>query len=80
MAQRIGIACDLEIRKWELEQEFRNTRGWRSTTPFSSKQDAEAWAIKKMAELKCKEVQQGKTIKGKKVQWYGFLFEHDGPK
>ena len=80
MAQRLGIACDLEIRKWELEQEYKNTRGWRSTPPFSSRKEAEEWAENKAKELNCKLVKPGKTLKGKKVQWFGFLFEHDGPK
>ena len=47
MAMRIGIASDLEERKWELEKEFKNTRNWRSTKPFTSKKDAksiESWS------------------------------------
>lgn len=80
MAQRLGIACDLEVRKWELEQEYKNTRGWRSTAPFVNRKDAEDWVENKAKELNCKVVKPGKPAKGKKVQWFGFLFEHDGPK
>lgn len=80
MATRLGIASDLEVRKWELEQEFKNTRGWRSTSAFDNKKEAENWAEAKSLELKCKLVAAGKQSKRKPVKWYGFIFEHDGPK
>lgn len=80
MAVRLGIATDLEVRKWELEQQFKNTRGWRSTTAFETKKEAEVWAESKSIELKCKLVPAGKQGKRKPIKWYGFIFEHDGPK
>ena len=82
MAKRLGIACDLEIRKFELEQEYKNTRGWRSTPPFPTRQEAEQWLESKAAELSCKIVAISKTSSKnpKTSSWYGFLFEHDGPK
>lgn len=80
MAKRIGIASDLEVRKWELEQEFKNTRDWRSTSAFEDRTEAEQWAIKKCEELNCKQVKPGKKPKNPKAKWFGFLFEHDGPK
>ena len=82
MAIRIGIAMDLEVRKWELEKQFKNTRGWRSTPAMASKKEALIWQESKMKELKCKSVEVGKLINRRGVlnRWYGFLFEHDGPR
>ena len=81
MAIRVGIAMDLEVRQWELTQEFRNTRGWRSTSAFTNKKEALAWQEKKMQELSCKAVDPGQQLKRPGVsKWFGFVFEHDGPK
>ena len=80
MAVRIGICCDLEVRKFELEAEFKNTRGWRSTPPFKDRKEALEWEEKKSQELGCKAVERGKQSKRQNARWYGFLFEHDGPK
>lgn len=80
MAKRIGIACDLEVRKWELEQEFKNTRNWRSTEAFDSKKEAQEWEKEMSAKLNCKTVEPGKMSKKFNAKWYGFVFEHDGPK
>ena len=78
MAIRIGIASDLEERKWELEKEFKNTRNWRATNPFPNKKEAKDWLKKKVEELKCKTVDDGKNPRRQQDSWYGFSFEHDG--
>ena len=82
MAIRIGIAMDLEVRKWELEKKFKNTRAWRATSPFPNKKEAQDWQEKKAKELGCKSVEAGEVIqrRGLNNRWYGFIFEHDGPR
>lgn len=78
MAMRIGIASDLEERKWELEKEFKNTRNWRSTPSFPGKKEARDWLKSKSEELKCKCVDDGKKPRRPNDKWFGFSFEHDG--
>lgn len=80
MAFRVGITTDLEVAKWELEQQFKNTRSWQATDPFPDQKTAQEWEKKKAAELGCKTVRAIKTPPRRKVHWYGILFEHDGPK
>ena len=73
---------ELEVRKWELEKQFKNTRGWRSTPPFPNKKEALNWQEEKMKELSCKSVEPGEVSqrRGLNNRWYGFVFEHDGPR
>ena len=80
MASRIGITGDLEESKFELEKQFKNTRNWRSTPSFTTKKDAQQWEKQKSDELKCKVVKSGKSPKNPKLGWFGFFFEHDGPR
>ena len=80
MASRIGITTDLEVAKWELSQKFRNARNWKSTQAFSDQKAALEWVSAKSVEMKCKTVDAIKGPKTSKVRWFGFLFEHDGPK
>lgn len=79
MALRLGISDDLEVTKWELEQQFKNTREWKSTTAFENRAEAEEWVEQKCKEFKCKSVKPKKPKKHSRG-WYGFSFEHDGPK
>lgn len=78
MATRIGIASDIEERKWELERQFRETRNWRITKPFKSKKEAKEWLKRRSEELKVKTVDDGKNPQRQKDPWYGFAFDHDG--
>ena len=80
MASRLGITTDLEVAKWELSQQFKNTRNWRSTPPFEDQKTALEWVNKKSEELKCKTVGAIKGPKTNKIRWFGFVFEHDGPR
>ncbi len=82
MAQRIGIAVDLEVRKWELEQEYKNTRNWKWTAPFENIDDAVKWEKETSLEKKVKTVPHQKLPKTSphKQKWCGFIFDHDGPK
>lgn len=80
MAFRIGITTDLEVAKWQLEQKFKNTRNWKSTPSFEDQKTANDWMTDKSVELKCKTVSPIKGPKTNKIRWFGFLFEHDGPK
>ena len=79
MAKRLGIASDLEERKWELEKEFKNTRNWKATNPFGTRKEAKDWLTKKSEEISCKTVADGKAPRRQKDPWFGFIFEHDGP-
>jgi hypothetical protein len=80
VAMRVGIACDLEVRQWEIEQEFKNTRNWQMTKPFETKILAQEWLKEKSTAKKWKTVADGKNPKRPREPWYGFAFEHDGPK
>lgn len=80
MAVRIGITPDLETRKWELEQEYKNTRNWRFTNPFPSKKEASEWEKTKAEELGCKTVKADHRTQNIRPIWVGFCFDHDGPK
>lgn len=80
MAARIGITADFETRKWELEREFKNTRNWKLTEPLEGKKAAQAWAKQKSEELGVKMVKPHTETKLIRPTWYGFYFEHDGPK
>ena len=79
MATRIGIAADLEERKWELEKEFRETRNWKMTKAFASKKLAKDWLKNKALETKLKTVADGKPPPRPNDKWYGFSFDHSGP-
>lgn len=80
MAVRIGITTDLEVAKWELERKYKNTRGWKATNPFDNEKLALSWQETKQKELACKNVEAIKGPKVQRIRWYGFLFEHDGPR
>ncbi len=80
MAVRIGICGDLEETKWELEKQFNNTRNWRSTPGFASKKEALDWQKSKSEELNCKTVKERKAPRNPRGFWFGFYFEHDGPR
>lgn len=80
MAKRVGHTSDLEVAKWEIEQLFKNTRNWQSTPEFIKKEDAMAWEAKAAEELNCKAVVLKSKKKAQRIVWYGFVFEHDGPK
>ena len=78
MAQRIGITPDIQTSKWTIEREFKNVRNWKFTNAFATKRDAQAWELKKMEELKVKNVVQDISTKMIRIEWRGFSFEHDG--
>lgn len=80
MAHRAGITTNLEETKFQLEQQFKNTRNWKSTDAFPTKKDAEEWERKVCSELNCKGLGPCSKQSGGKKPWYGFVFEHDGPK
>ena len=80
MAFRIGITTDMEVAKWEIERQFKGTKGWKATRPFKTQKEAKDWESRKSEELKCKTVKSIKGPKSRKILWYGFFFEHDGPK
>lgn len=80
MAAIIGITPDIETTKWNLEREFRNARNWKVTAPFANRKEAVAWEKNKAEELQVKTVKQNLDTKRTRVEWRGFLFEHDGRK
>ena len=80
MAAIIGITPDFETSKWNLEREFKNVRNWKVTEPFKSKKEAQSWEKQKAEELKLKTVKQHINTSLIRVEWRGFLFEHDGKK
>ena len=80
MAKRVGHASDLEVAKWEIEQKFKNPRNWQATAEFATKKEAEQWEARAAKELNCKVVTLDTKKKAQRLRWYGFLFEHDGPK
>lgn len=80
MAKRVGYASDLEVAKSEIEQKFKNPRNWQSTREFMQKKDAEEWVDRAAEEFKCKKVVLESRKKAQRMRWFGFVFEHDGPK
>lgn len=80
MAAAIGITPDIETTKWNLEREYRNARNWKLTDPFKSKKEAQNWEKQKAEELQVKTVKQSLNTSLIRVEWRGFLFEHDGKK
>ena len=80
MAKRVGHTSDLEVAKWEIDQKFKNTRNWQSTPEMSTKKEAEEWETKAANEFKCKVVNLKSKKKSQRIRWFGFTFEHDGPK
>ena len=80
MAARIGITCDFEKRKSELEREWKNPRNWKLTDPMASKKEAKQWEKKKADELGVKTVEPDTDQRLIRPKWQGFYFEHDGPR
>jgi len=80
MAKRVGHASDLEVAKSEIEQKFKNPRSWQSTKEFETKKEAEQWVERAAKEFNCKTVLLESKKKAQRMRWYGFVFEHDGPK
>ena len=80
MAFRVGYTANLTEAQFQLERRFKNTRNWKSTHAFKSKKEAKSWETDAAKEMKC-------DILGPIVgphrpgdPWFGFVFEHDGPK
>ena len=80
MAKRIGYGGDLEEAQFQLGQKFKNPRDWQSTKPFKNKKEVQAWESEAMSQLNCKSVGEVNKPKRPNMYYYGFVFEHDGPR
>ena len=80
MAKRVGHASDLEVAKFEIEQKFKNSRNWQGTDEFLTRKEAQDWEKKASEDFKCKIVVIKTTKKAQRMRWFGFVFEHDGPR
>lgn len=80
MAKRVGHASDMEVAKWEVDQKFKNARNWQCTAEMATKKEAKDWEVKAAEKYKCKIVTLTSTKKAQRMRWFGFMFEHDGPK
>lgn len=80
MAKRVGHCSDMEVAKWELDQKFKNTRNWKVTDEFMTRKEAQDWEENAAKEFNCKSVKLETKKKAQRMRWFGFVFEHDGPK
>ena len=70
MAHRIGITTDIEVAQWEIGQQFKNPRNWKSTRAFDDQKSAQDWELKKSQELGYKTVKPIKGPKTQKILWF----------
>jgi len=80
MAKRVGHTSDLEVARFEINQNFKNSRNWQSTKEFLTRKEAQNWEKDAASEFKCKTVLLKTSKKAQRMRWFGFVFEHDGPR